>query len=181
MHSCRPRQLYVGRWAAVGIATLAVGLFLPCMCMCLLLAIGRQGIAAQPGHCPGQPGCGGPSCAWGMRRSDSGWMGGFGALVCSVLHSVRRDSLGHPALLGVAPVEGRWHVWPWTGTCCWGSHVPMPQGRVQPLPASGVAELGTGLCCTMCSALWGGRVVGPSCWGGVSHRGAHSQHLSRAI
>uniref|UniRef100_A0A8C0FVV8 Fibroblast growth factor receptor n=1 Tax=Bubo bubo TaxID=30461 RepID=A0A8C0FVV8_BUBBB len=51
----------------------------------------------------------------------------------------------------------------------------MLQGRVQPLPATGVAELGTGLCHTVCSPHWAGCVVQSCSWGGVSTRvGAHS-------
>lgn len=66
-------------------------------------------------------------------------------------------------------------MWPWTGTRRWGSRVLVPQGIVQPSPASGAAELGTGLCHTTCSLPGGGCVVGSCHWGGVSTGpGTHS-------
>lgn len=152
-----PRPLHTGSQAVVGIAALVVGLFLPSMCTCLVSAISRQGTAALGPARAGEPGH-----AWGMQRSEGEWLAGFGALI-SVLCSVRQDRLRHPAPLGAAPAEGRWHVWPWTGTCRWGSCVPAPQGRVQLSPASRAAELGTRPCRTMCSPHQDGRVAGSCC------------------
>lgn len=65
MQVCRPSPLQTGSWAVVGIAELVVGLLLPSMCTCLLLAFSRQG---QPGL--GVPAVLGPHGVWRMGGQE---------------------------------------------------------------------------------------------------------------